>query len=372
MNAAGRLVCLGLGFGWPGATAVTAAETVPVLVQSAPGRFEIAALDAAAAHAVAAVGEELWRALAGPLELPAAFPSPVHVRIVPGAGEPPFAAQAEAGGVVSVRIHEAVLAERPAVRRALVRGLLLQVAVARHGTAALPPRWLEDGALGWAETRRDPAQLDALRYRTRAAAPPAVGALLRGEATADEAAWWFAFLQNESARDRGEWSALLRRTGAGEDAAAALAAAYPGRFADAAERELWWQTGWHALVRARVLPTLEAADSRAELAALVRFVAAPDGTDRTVTLRDMLARAGDPLAAAELHRRAAALRRLVPTLHPFYRNAGLALADAFAAGGGKAENVAARLAEFEADWRAATELEAATDAALDALERRAK
>jgi hypothetical protein len=56
-------------------------------------------------------------------------------------------------------------------------------------------------------------------------------------------------------------------------------------------------------------------------------------------------------------------------LHPFYRNAGLALQEALAARttpAGKRERASAA---FEQDWRDAVELETATRQALDALER---
>ena len=59
---------------------------------------------------------------------------------------------------------------------------------------------------------------------------------------------------------------------------------------------------------------------------------------------------------------ATALNRVVPALHPFYRNAGLSLAEVFAR--------RASAEAFERDWRDATELDAATSAALDALEKR--
>jgi hypothetical protein len=64
------------------------------------------------------------------------------------------------------------------------------------------------------------------------------------------------------------------------------------------------------------------------------------------------------------------LNRLVAALHPFFRNAGLSLVEALNA---KAASPAKRTELAQAvrqDWRDATELEAATTAALDALERK--
>jgi hypothetical protein len=99
--------------------------------------------------------------------------------------------------------------------------------------------------------------------------------------------------------------------------------------------------------------------------------AAPEGDgDVVVPLRAVLARRGEPLVGAELARRATELRHLIPALHPFYRNAGLSLADVFGAAGRVGEKSAALGATFEQDWRDAVEIEEATNAALDALERR--
>src|SRR5688572_1376558 len=56
------------------------AATAPVLIQNAAGRFEVAAVDPTAAHAVAAAADEVWRLLAAPLGLPDGFSSPVFVR----------------------------------------------------------------------------------------------------------------------------------------------------------------------------------------------------------------------------------------------------------------------------------------------------
>lgn len=185
--------------------------------------------------------------------------------------------------------------------------------------------------------------------------------------------WLLAFLQAESGRE-GEWMALLRRLLAGADPQAAVAGCYPGRFYGVPARELWWQTGWHHARRVRSLPVLEARESRAQLGALARFVfAASEGdADVVVSLPDVVARRGEPLIKAELARRVADLRRLIPALHPFYRNAGLSLAEVLGPEGGAAAEAAGRRAAFEQDWREAVEIDEATGAALDALERKAR
>lgn len=355
----------------------------PVVFQNAPGRFEVAALDAAAAERVAALAEEGWRLLAAPLGLPERFSTPVFVRLVPAAEwreAVPFRVIVEAGGVGSVRVRWSEPAPDLFLQRALVQALLMRLAVAEHGVTEklAAPLWLEIGSVGWWQTRADAAQLDALKQESGRFDPPALADLLkwqRGDGEARSltvgACWLLAWLQTESGR-AGEWPGMLRRLLGGDDGATALAASFPGRFANDGDRELWWQTGWHHLRRTHALPILEASDSRTELAALMRFVFLTDGRDAVVPLAGVLTHAREPLVEAELRRRAGELNRLLPALHPFYRNAGLTLTEALGARGATAGAQAARVAAFEQDWRDARELEATASAALDALERRGR
>ncbi len=361
---------------------VARAQPAPTIVQGAPGRIEVSAVDPTLAHAVSAAADEGWRLLEGPLGLPAAFPSPVFVRLIPASEGPsgaPFRVSVEAGGVVSVWLRVAALSETM-LRRALVQGLLMRLAVAQHGIHEnlTAPLWLEHACTVLWRIRAEPAQLDALKLASAGVPVPALADLLAWPRGADEPAGWTAasfwllvHLQAESGRGR-EWPTALRRLLGGEEAGAALAAAYPAAFTSAAERELWWQTGWHQSVQARTLPVLDAAASRLQLGALARFVFA--GADEThdvvVPMRRVLERGSDAPVVAELARRAAELGRLNPALHPFYRNAGLALLEACRSRGEKPARIDALCAAFEQDWADGQELERVTTAALDALEAR--
>jgi hypothetical protein len=70
---------------------------------------------------------------------------------------------------------------------------------------------------------------------------------------------------------------------------------------------------------------------------------------------------------AALTEKGSELQRLVPVLHPFYRNAGLALAACLAPA--KRESVAwdALVDDFDREWLDATNLERTSREALDAL-----
>lgn len=363
-----------------------AAEPAVVMMQSAPGRFEVAALDPTDAHAIVAEAEDAWRLLSVPLGLPASFPSPVFVRVEsePARADianpaPPFRVVVEVGGLVSVRLRSDGLSSLQ-VRRALIQGLLLRIAVARHGVTShlKAPLWLELACLGWWRTRADGAQFDALKQAAAREPPPSIGALLlwqRGgeesKAWTEAATWLLTFLRAESGAAQ-EWPILLGRLLAGDDPLIALVQTYPGRYRDPVERELWWQTGYHQARRVRTLPVLEAAESRVQLEALARFVAAgaDESTDRVVPLREVMGRVNEPLVGVDVARRAEQLARLVSSLHPFYRNAGLSLADVFAGRAAKSPKLVELCAVFESDWRNAVELERATTAALDRLEAR--
>jgi hypothetical protein len=362
--------------------AVSGGEPSLVMIQNTTGRFEVAAVDASLAHGVSAAAEEGWRLLSGPLGLPDTFSSPIFVRatpLAPGvvADNAPFRVTVEVGGIVSVRLRADLATER-VVRHALVQGLLMRMAVARHGVEArlTSPRWLEHACIGWWQAHGSAVQLDGLKHETAKHPPPSLEALLLWPHGGPEprnsaaAVWLLTFLQAESGRAR-EWPTFLLRLLSGDDPLIALVESYPGRFGLVEDRELWWRTGYHHVRRVRMLPALDAADSRAALGALARFVfAGPDDeTDRVVPVRDLMARSREPVVAAELVRRSDELAKLTPTLHPFYRNAGLSLAEIFAARSADRRRLDKACADFEQDWRDAMEIETVTTSALDRIER---
>ena len=341
----------------------------------------MAALDSSAAQQVTQMAEEAWRLLAGPLVLPDSFSSPVYVRLVPGRAtgtDAPFRVLVEPGGIVSVRLAWFEGLPPQLIRRALVQSLLLRLAVAAHGVneRLAAPLWLEQAGVGWWETRAEPAQLDALRQESRHLAFPPLQELLTWQRGDEESRGKIAgsvclltFLQSESGHTAA-WTDFIKKLLGGEDPMAAVVATYGSQFSTREERELWWQTGGWQWRRWRVAPTLEAAESRRGISALARFVFAQGDADGALPLVSVTAHAQEPVVRAELAHRAAALGRLVSSLHPFYRNAGLSLAEALGSAPAPSERRAALCATFERDWRDAVEIEAATSAALEALEKR--
>lgn len=358
--------------------ALAAPTAVPAVFQTAPGRFEIVAPDPVTAGRIVALAEEVWRTLAEPLRLPAAFASPVFVRVLPADGfvaDERFRVLVEPGGVVSVRISASADMTQ-IVPQALVQGLLWKLAVGAHGAndRIAVPRWLEHAAVERWRTRAQPAQIDALKRESEKLVPPRLAELLAWSRDAEEARplvvgafWLLEWLQAESP-SRDAWGDLLMRLLAGEEPLRALAARFPARLSNADEGELWWQTGWHHLRRTPTLATAGVAESQSTLERLSRFVFEREGRDVVLPLREALEAADEPFVAAELAQRATELARTVPALHPFFRNAGLSLAEAFRARAANEPTRHTACAAFERDWQEGLELAAAAKEALDRLE----
>ena len=371
------------GWIWAGGIFLSAGELLaaaPVLSNSGPGRFEIASLDAGAATLVRTEAENAWRILAEPLGLPSGFSTPIFVRVVPAADwaeTVPFRVFAEAGGVVSLRLRWSELAPRYFLRRALVQALLMRLAVAEHGVGPnlTAPLWLEHAAVGWWLTRAEPARFDALQAESVELAPPRLADVLgwtrsdvEPRSLAVGAVWLLTWLQHESGAAR-EWPELRRRLLRGDEPLAALAGCFPGRFDDAAEKELWWQTGWHAVRRVRTLPMMGSTESRLFLTDLARVVVAVGGDDVVVPLRFALRQTHEPAVAALLAVKALELERVLPALHLFYRNAGVSLAECLSPGKEPASDGDERAAAYERDWALGFELENRSREILNAAER---
>src|SRR5438067_5793767 len=145
----------------------------PAIFQTGSGRFEIVSTDAMAARAATAEAEAAWQFLAVPLGLPDGFSSPVFVRLFPAkewSDPTPFRVVVEAGGVVSVRMGWSAATPVGIVRRALVQGLLMRLAIDQQGVneRLTAPLWLEHAAVTWWENHADGAQLDAFKQSATA------------------------------------------------------------------------------------------------------------------------------------------------------------------------------------------------------------
>lgn len=366
--------------------AVAQAQAAPrdatAVFRTSGGQFEIIGPDAQASAAVAELAERAWQHLRGPLDLPAQFSSAVVVRLVPAASwrEPAiFRSEVEPGGLVSVRVAWRDDLPASVMRRALVQGLLLRLAVAQHGVgrSLQVPLWLEQGCVGWWVTRRNPAMLDSWQQEADGAAAVRLQDLLgwqRGDveprAWELAALWWFSGLVEDARATPGPWRNFLHAVLGGMESGAALARAYPNVGVDAATREQWWQVVARHEATARSMPWWTPTMSRERLGESLRVVlaAGEGGPDRWLGSEALWAGRTNRAVQAAVRNRLERLGTGLPWVHPFYRNAAISAGLFWEAlrDGDRAAMEAAEASLID-DIALGRELEATTAAALDAI-----
>ncbi len=362
--------------------AQTADGSAPAIFRTSGGQFEIIGPNPTASAAVAELAERAWSQLRQPLALPERFSSAIVVRLIPAerwTDAAFFRGAVEPGGVVSMRVAWTDDLSATVVRRALVQGLLLRLAVMSHGIGPRlqVPLWLEQGCVGWWVTRRNPALLDTWQQEARGAAPVHLADLLTWQRGAVEprgwelaALWWFSELAGrppaEAHRVQGFLSAVL----GGADSGVALEQWLPDTGQTAAERERWWQVVAHEQATQRTMPWWTAAESRERLRDGLRVVLAQGagGPDRLLTAADLEAGHMQPAIQGVINDRLARLGLGLPWVHPYYRNAAIS-AGVFweALRDGNATLMEQAQAQLIEDIRLGRELEATTSEALDAL-----
>lgn len=310
------------------------------------GRFLVIAPAGGEGQSLARLSEVAWTVWRDPLGLPAYFTAPITVRLVTGTWSFPerdWKVLGEAGGVVTLWIRgggEPNVAQRRRWLTALAEGALYRRAVWLG--VELPrltvPRWLAIAAAEAALIHENPALLDAwqqevvrggrlpsLRWTLTGALSPTAQVELVEDTSQRLAAYGaWRWLQQESARSSA-WGTFVADLLGGVAPGAALVRAYGpllGR-TEAAEIELAWQVGVAAAARARTLPLLGAAESRARLFDLDRLAVreATGGNERVVLLSELWAERNDDWVISQREVRLRWLTSNHPRIHPFYRNA---------------------------------------------------
>lgn len=377
--ALGVLALLAAGRGW---AQVGGAAGEAAAVFRAVGRgVEVVGPNALAVDTAAELARQAWATLAAPLELPQAYATAVVVRLIPAEqwGEAAaFRAWVEPGGVVSVRVAWREDLPAMVMRRALVQGILLQQAVARHGATEriTVPLWLEMGAVGWWITRAAPARFDEWQQDAAGASLVGLAELLawqRGEpetrARELAALWWFTALVDSGRGGAARWRTWRWAVLGGAEATAGLARLYPEFGDNKAARERWWMVARHRWATARAIPNWTVEESRARLREFLRVVLADQaGRDVVLGADDLWAARREPAVRAVMERRLALLGVALPSVHPFYRNATISAGMLWEAlRDGDEALYAAMQDELGRDVAAGRDLEETTAAALEVL-----
>ncbi len=364
------------------ASAMEKRET-PLVFYTGDGQFEIIAVQTRAAQQTLTLANSVWRALAPPLKLPAeGFSSAVAVRLVPEkewTGVAVFSVVAEVGGRVGVRIKWSENVDARIVRRALVQALILRQAVAWYGASSqlTVPLWLELACTSLSETRDRPAMLDAMQQESAQLSPPSIEGLLRWERGQAESRGWelsaFWLLQHlqAEASDARRWEGWLRAIVGGTDPLRALQDTYGLVLKDGPTRELWWQVGFYNKRTPSMLPLMSTEETRNWLADRCRWLAVRQGQEQVLALDDLWAARKEPWVKTGLTERSQQLQNQLARLHPFYLNAAISMGWMYqAAIKGDESAFKAAQAALTQDAVDGRELENATSAALDKLEKR--
>ena len=355
----------------------------PRVFYTGPGQFEIIVMEAADARRVLVLGSAVWGALTEPLRLPAdGFNTPVSVRLVPASqwsAPTAFTVTVATPGLVTVRVRWETGTDANVVRRALVHGLLMRKAASWHGvTRTLTvPLWLEHAGAGLSRAKERPAtrdmfQQDSLRF----AAVPSLASMLQWERGGGEsrerelAALWLVLQLQAESSDGTQWQQWLRGILGGAPALDTLPRIYSGLWANAADMELWWQTGFYHQAKMRSLPLMTAGESRAWLVDRSRWLGVRQGQELVVPLGELVRLRREPWVHRELVERSKQIRVTLPAMHPFYVNAMVSLGRLYeAAQKGKESAAKAALVQFERDSIDARELDDTVGAILDTAPR---
>lgn len=336
-------------------SAASAAESPTArLLGAGSGRFEVVAEPGADGVRLAELAAAAWTEWSGPLGLPARLPVAITVRLVPESGWPsddlPWRVVVEPTGVASVWIRAggesgvvrerrwlSALAEGVLRRRALLEGVALEKVAA--------PTWLVAAAAEAMIVAERPSMLDAWQAEV---AQETNSATLRdvlfwakrGSVSSDEPRRRAAFgiwlwLREESGRS-GSWERLVGALLAGETPGVALAREFSRmtrRPTEAREWELAWRVAKARLIALRLVPMMNAAESRLWIERVARVVAVDTrtGEERVATAWGEWGLREEPWMLTERAERARLMTGNFAQIHPFYRNAAGSLGRAWVA-----------------------------------------
>lgn len=344
-----------------------------VVAQHQPGFFEVSGPDLAWVHAVDSRAAEARAGLAMLIDLPARYPTPVYVRmraVDPAGGEGVFRLGIEPAGLVTLAIEPGLLTGDAAVRRALVRALLVRHAAWMGGYSAdlRVPAWIEEAGVTASLVAAQPAMAEALGREAARHGPLPMAALLSGGSIEGLPGWPAnAWLLAQFFRDglgRDAWQAFLRESLRGGDDSSVAVSRTLGR--GGANPEVAWAAGFFNLAARHGGPGQSPQESHRAVTRAARFVFRAGGRDTVFPWERLWFWREDEAVRREAETRARLLASQAATAHPFFVNAFASLQEALQALlDADAGAFGPALARYDEDLAEAVEMTFKADAILD-------
>jgi hypothetical protein len=307
----------------------------PPVVLSA-GAFEVDAPDHPSALAVLDLAQHLRTLITRDLPWPDFPDGAIQIQLIPAARanfSGPFAVRKNQDDTCSAFVRWGPNTALSDVCLALGNVMVESVATWRRGPAVHAPDWLKLAFGKMLEVESKPAIMDEFSADARRQPILSLRQIMTAQnPSADDLpllalnAYWLACFLEDQCVTSANAVQLFGPLASGADPAQALTKAFPGRFVDARDLELWWEVGYRDIASQHLSLVLSMAQSRAlldrmEYADLPR----PNGAVQRTRLDDAWASRTDPTLQQHLTLMMLNAGSLPLQINPVYKNALLSL-----------------------------------------------
>ncbi|MEO0794078.1 MAG: hypothetical protein AAFX93_02895 [Verrucomicrobiota bacterium] len=346
------------------------AQQVDVLERtSRDGLFQVVGTDFAGLQTVGAMTDQMERLGLTYFPETRAIPASMRVTLLSDPKfEEPYRINPQPNGNYFVYIAWTGDTRFRDVCQALASVYIRRAAVWRYGQSAGPqaPHWLELAFGQLLESSIRPGYADTQREKALVRPPLGLEELLtvRGpfgleqEKVALNAVWLFRLLENRIS-DRTLFRKVLAAFLKNLNPAYIMVKAFPGRFEDREEMEMWWAVGFQSMTRSRETPFFNMEQSRELIRSLAIVTADVGGQDRRMAGLSLWELRDVPTVEVATLQRHREVKLEIQRVNPVYYNAMLSLGLFFetALNAEQQQIVNAQHDRFLSDYRDAQELE---------------
>lgn len=302
--------------------------------------FHLVGVDTPSVMTATRIAQEMGELGADYFALPNSL-QPISVELQPSAMtklKKPFVVRLQAGGRVVVIIKWDEFTTFQDTCQALASGFLTRAAFYAFGPEAASnvPDWLELAFASALEVRLRPANIDALTRVTLLAEPLRLEMVVNAKSPFPEgienvslhAYWLFKYLESEL-DTKEAFSSLLARFIGNQDYMRILNQAFPQRFKEKRDVELWWAVGLNNMLQTREPPFLGMDDSRRRVAELVSLIVNDGVSDVRLRVDELWAQRDIAALQVEVGFRLREIKLELQRINRLYYNSLLSLGNAF-------------------------------------------